>query len=266
MSDSASDEVSEVGRGYEALFVPALFGPWTEHVLAAAKIQSGERVADVACGTGVLARAVLERVGSDGQVDGVDPAPGMLAAARKIEPRIDWHLASAEELPLSDAYCDAVVSQFGMMFFADAEAAAREMARVLRPGGRAVVVVWNAVEANPGYRDVAAFLSRIVSEAAANAVQVPFSMADPAQVTGPLQAAGFKDVVVQTPTATARFPSPRVMVEAELRGWLPLFDIHLNEDQIASVLEQAETDLAHLADDSGAAVFETSAHVVSAVC
>ena len=86
MSIDAPDELVEAGRGYERLFVPALFSVWTRHLVDGAGVREGLHVLDVACGTGVLARTALQRVGATGRVVGVDPAPGMLAAADEIEP------------------------------------------------------------------------------------------------------------------------------------------------------------------------------------
>src|SRR5262245_6199314 len=102
----------------------------------AVRIRPGERVLDVACGTGVLARQAASRVGSEGSVAGVDPSPGMLAVAKRLAPAIAWRQGTAEALPFEDGSFDAVVSQFGMMFFADRGRAIREMLRVLIPGGR----------------------------------------------------------------------------------------------------------------------------------
>ena len=127
MEGQVAEELLEAGRGYESLFVPALFEVWTRHLVEGASIGPGSRVLDVACGTGVLARRALEAAGLDGHVVGADPAPGMLAVARDIEPRIDWRLCPAESLAVADGEFNCVISQFGMMFFDDRQASADEM-------------------------------------------------------------------------------------------------------------------------------------------
>lgn len=106
-------------RAYEALHVPALFKQWCPRVLDAAGVESGHSVLDVACGTGVLAREAAARVGPAGQVAGVDPGRGMLAVARELAPKLEWLEATAESIPFGDRSFDAVVSQFGLMFFSD---------------------------------------------------------------------------------------------------------------------------------------------------
>lgn len=260
----ATNEELQAGRGYEALFVPALFAPWPRHVLDGAAVQQGAEVLDIACGSGVLARAALERTGPDGRVVGLDSAPGMLAAAKETEPSIEWVLGDAEDLPFDDGTFDKVVSQFGMMFFQDRSKAAREMLRVSKPGGSLALAVWHSVEENPAYRDIASLLEEHVSPEAADKVRIPFCLGNPAEVAQLLAEAGFDRVAFGTRHEQAKFPSTRTMVEVELRGWLPLFGIHLSEDKIAEVLENSDATLSKYATPSGAAAFPTSAYVLTA--
>ena len=121
---------------YEEFFVPALFQQWGSVVADAAGIGPGQRVLDVACGTGVLACVAADRVGLGEMVVGLDPNEEMLAVARRKSARIEWRDGQAESLPFPNESFDAVVSQFGFMFFQDQRAALREMMRVLQPGGR----------------------------------------------------------------------------------------------------------------------------------
>jgi len=247
MDQTVPEELIDAGRGYEALFVPALFGPWTGHVIEAAGVEENPHVLDVACGTGILARNALVLTGPGGRVVGVDPAPGMLAVAREIEPGVDWMLCNAEALDLEDAAFDCVISQFGMMFFEDRAKAAAEMFRVLKPGGSVAIAVWTSVDHNPAYADLIALLA-----------------GDPEVIVSELANAGFADADVETRQESARFPSTRHMVEAELRGWLPLFDIFLDDAEIGRVLAASDRILDKYAQASGEAVFPTSAHVIAA--
>ena len=130
MSESALQAQITAAKACEEFFVPALFGEWAPRLAAIAQIQAGNHVLDVACGTGVLAREAASRVGPSGFVAGVDPSPGMLAVARALAPRIGWREAKAEALPYPDQCFDAVVSQFGLMFFTDrGDAASAEEGR-----------------------------------------------------------------------------------------------------------------------------------------
>jgi ubiquinone/menaquinone biosynthesis C-methylase UbiE len=152
MDDSLEGQVTHsAAEVYEAFFVPALFRQWAPKMAQAAGLAAGQRVLDVACGTGVLAREAVKHVGPSGAVTGLDRNEGMLAVARREAPDVEWQLGRAEALPFDAATFDAVVSQFGLMFFEDQTAALEEMWRVLRPGGRLAVTVWDTLDRSPGY-------------------------------------------------------------------------------------------------------------------
>jgi ubiquinone/menaquinone biosynthesis C-methylase UbiE len=119
MTEPTRDELIDAANAYEALFVPALFRQWAPRVADAAAIRDGQRVLDVACGTGILAREAESRVGAEGHVVGLDPNPGMLAVAARLAPDVEWREGVAESLPFAGGSFDAVVSQFGLMFFRD---------------------------------------------------------------------------------------------------------------------------------------------------
>ena len=149
---------------YERFFLPALFEQWPPHVIRRSGMTAGDRVLDVACGTGVLARAAEKQVGRAGAVVGLDPNDAMLAVAARKAPEIEWRKGRAESLPFDDASFDCVVSEFGLMFFEDRRAAVAEMLRVLRPGKRAVVAVWASIDESPGYAALARLLAQTVRQ------------------------------------------------------------------------------------------------------
>lgn len=250
---------------YESAFVPALFNAWPPRVVDAAQIRPGQRVLDVACGTGALARAVASAVGAAGSVAGLDRNPGMLAIAKQIAPAVEWREGVAEQLPFPDASFDAVVSQFGLMFFTDRTAALREMWRVLRPGGRLVVAVWASLEDTPAYAAEVALVDRIAGSDAANALRAPFALGARAELAALFAAAGIPLEAIATPIGTARFPSLRAMVEIDLRGWLPIAGVPLPEPVIEKVLEQAESDLRAYVIPDGTVRFATPAHIATAL-
>jgi len=178
MSDSDRGQVNRsAAEVYEEFFVPALFEAWVGQVADAAAITTGQKVLDVACGTGVLARAAAARAGA-ANVTGLDVNEGMLAVARRVSPEITWEMGRAEALPYEDGTFDAVVSQFGLMFFEDRVQAIQEMARVLKPGGKLAVAVWDTLENIPGYAEMERLLARLFDEEVANSLRAPFNLGD----------------------------------------------------------------------------------------
>lgn len=258
MHEPALQAQIDSATAYESMFVPALFGQWAPIVADAAGIRPGQRVLDVGCGTGVLAREVVRRTGPTGQVAGVDRGAGMLAVAQRVAPTIDWRHGTAEALPFPGRSFDAVVSQFGLMFFADRHRALREMLRVLVSGGRLAVAVWDSLNNLPAFAAEVALLERTAGRAAADALRAPFVLGNPEDLATLLYESGVSAPDITTRTGTARFPSFRTMVEADLRGWLPVMGVHLPEDQIRRILAEAEQALGRYATADGGASFKLS--------
>ena len=254
----------EGARAYEDLHVNALFRQWAKPVLDAAAVASGDRVLDVACGTGVVARQALGRVGTTGSVTGVDIGVGMLTVAADIEPGVTWTEADAGRLPFADDEFDAVVSQFGLMFFPDRVRAIREMLRCVKPGRRVVVAVWESLDRSEAYPIAVGLLQQRAGPAAADALRAPFVLGDTDELGGLFGQAGASSVSIDTRTGTARFSSIRSMVEADLRGWLPVMGVFLDDNLIESILADAEDALSEYATDDGTMTFDAPAHIVTA--
>lgn len=264
MPDLSLNELETTAAAYEERLVPALFQHWTEPMVEAARISAGQRVLDVACGSGVLARAVAARVGPGGSAVGLDMNPGMLAVAARIAPTIEWHRGRAEALPFDDRSFDAVVSQFGLTFFPEREAALREMHRVLLPGGSLTVAVFEGLEQNLAYAAMASVLERRVGAEIADALRFPFALGDEAELLGLFRAAGMASVAAASVTRTAHFRSVRDMVLADVEGWFPLAGFTLDEDAIGTLVEAAAKALATVVASDGAVCFPVHARIATA--
>ena len=200
-------------ENYERYFVPAIGEPLARELVDRAALRTGERVLDVACGTGVVARLAAEQVGTAGTVAGLDVNPGMLAVARSVTPAeagVEWHEASAESIPLPEAAFDVVLCQMGLQFVPDKLAALREMRRVLAPGGRLLLNVPGPTP--PPFGIMADTLAKHVGPELAGFVHVVFSLHDPDELAALLTAAGFSDVVVDRPVRTLRLPPPKAFL------------------------------------------------------
>jgi ubiquinone/menaquinone biosynthesis C-methylase UbiE len=265
MSELSTQELEEVAKVYEKLLAPALFEIWIDQLVDAAAIMPGQKVLDVACGTGVLARAVDARVGRHGSVSGLDINPGMLAAANRIAPGIDWREGSAEDLPYADGSFDAVVSQFGLMLFSAPVIALREMWRVLKPEGHLAVAVFDSIDNLPAYAAMADVYERLVGKSVADALRFPFSMGDTDQLASLSAAAGMSNAQISTVEETARFSGARNMVLSDVKGWFPFAGFHLDEQMIDSVVREAEKTLEPFQTAGGAVEFRVSAHVISTI-
>lgn len=240
---------------YDEQFVPALFAQWGPVVAAAAGIGPGDQVLDVACGTGALTLAVADCVGPAGAVVGVDLNPAMLAVARRKSSSIQWLDGAAEALPLPDRRFDAVVSQFGMMFFADPVKALSEMVRVLRPGGRLAVAVCDAVERSPGYATLSALLDRLFGTSVGDAFRTPFRLGDVARLLALARAAGVPSPDVTRCHGVVRFPSIDSLVSTE-RACVWTLGGMLDDEQFAKLLAEARRALAPFAGADGSVAFD----------
>jgi ubiquinone/menaquinone biosynthesis C-methylase UbiE len=194
---------------YERVLVPPLFGPWAADLVELAELRRGERVLDVACGTGVVARLAAQHVGTSGNVTGLDLNPGMVAVARSLPPppgaAVTWIEASALDMRLADASFDVVLCQQGFQFFPDKRAALSEMKRVLVAGGRVLLSVWDGP--TPYGLAMAAAVERHVGAEAAATLRQTRMGPDAKTLRQLLVDAGFRDVQVRSRTLTTRLPA-----------------------------------------------------------
>ena len=197
-------------ENYERYFVPVIGAPLATDLVDVAALRPGERVLDVACGTGVVARLAAERVEATGTVAGLDINPGMLSVARSVTQAgspIKWYESSVEEMPLSDEAFDVVLCSLGVQFFPDRLAALREMRRVLAPGGR---LVFNVPGPIPRiFVVLAEALSRHINPGLAAFVNRVFSLHDTDELQQLMGNAGFREGAAQSNTRTLRLPASK---------------------------------------------------------
>jgi ubiquinone/menaquinone biosynthesis C-methylase UbiE len=210
-------------EAYERELVPAVFGPWAAILIELADLKPGDRVIDIACGTGIVARIAATRVTPGGVVAGIDLNPGMLNVARSLDAATDaasihWQEATADKLPYPDGSFDVAYCQLGLQFFADRPAALREMRRVLATKGRLAVMVWCGIQESPGFEAFAEILERNVSSAAAVIMRAPFGLSDAKELSRLVADAGFQDIKVRRRIGAVEFPSVERFVVSYVAG------------------------------------------------
>jgi len=194
-------------ENYERYFVPTIGVPFAHALLAAAGLHRGERVLDVACGTGVVARLSAERVGLGGAVAGMDINPAMLAVARSVPSTgatIEWQEANAESVPFADESFDVVVSSLGLQFVADRTSALREMRRVLAPGGRLAIATVGPTP--PLFAILEGALARHVGPEVAGFLRAVFSLYEPRELEELASGAAFSEVEVRAQPLEVALP------------------------------------------------------------
>jgi ubiquinone/menaquinone biosynthesis C-methylase UbiE len=226
--------------------VAALDAPWACELLDAVGLGPGERVLDVACGTGILTRTAAERVLPDGTVVGLDPSEPALEVARATaDAVIEWRRGDVASLSFRDASFDVVVCQQRLQLFPDRSRALSEMRRVLVPGGRVAVAVWGPIQRSPAFAALADSLERHAGVHVAAAVRWLFSLSEPEDLRALLAGAGCDGIRLRTARKTTRLPS----VAAFLRRYVPgslvgSATTHMPEDDKRKVMADLETDLA----------------------
>jgi SAM-dependent methyltransferase len=259
----------EAAEVYEARFVPAIFAEWAPRLLDQAGVGPGQHVLDVACGTGIVARRVAERVGPAGRVTGVDLNEAMLTVARRAAggphdghaAPVEWHQGDAADLPFGDAAFDAVVCQMALMFFPDRVKALAEMARVARPGATVAVCVPAGLDDQPAYRLLVEVAARHAGPEALALLGAYWSCGDLDELTRWCRAAGLEVVDTVTHSGLARFASADDMVATEVEG-SPLVE-RISDEVYSRIRDDARAVLARFVTPDGRMDAPLVAHVVS---
>jgi ubiquinone/menaquinone biosynthesis C-methylase UbiE len=202
--------VGDAPLAYDNYIVEAFMQDYSRRLVEAATIMTGDRVLDVACGTGVVTRLAASKTGPEGRVVGFDLNPGMLARARAADGTaawIEWREGSATEMPFTDASFDRVLCQQGLQFIPDKAAALTEMHRILAPEGRLVLSVWRSIEHCPWQEAIANAVERHIGKDPAVLVRSAFSLGDADQLRQTIASVGFNNVDIRVERDTIRHAS-----------------------------------------------------------
>jgi ubiquinone/menaquinone biosynthesis C-methylase UbiE len=221
-------------QAYEQLYVPAYFRPIGGALLDRVTVSAADRVLDVACGTGIVARLIHGRIGVPARLDGIDVNPVMVAAAQTFAPFARSHLGDATTLPFDDGAFDVVLCQHGLMFFPDRGRALAEMRRVSADGGRLGITTWRPLSEHP----LSDALLRASKRHMDVPIDVPFSLGDANQLRGMIEAAGFDEVRIDTVEFEAHFPDARAFTRMNVLAFgavMPKFAMMTEADREALI-------------------------------
>ncbi len=256
-------------EAYERYLVPMMFAPWAEQLVESAAVRSGEKVLDVACGTGIVARYAATRVGPRGSVIGLDLNEGMLRAAREASQAtgagVEWTAASASEMPFSDGEFDVVFCQQALQFFQDRQKAVQEMHRVLAREGRLAISVWRPLRHNPGYVELSNALAKHAGDDAADLVRASFPDWTTDDVRSLFRDAGFTRITINIGVGSMRYPSAheylrREAASSQLGGVLATLSMDVRE----GIVREIDEGLRSYQDDDGI-VFPMETYLVLAL-
>jgi SAM-dependent methyltransferase len=251
----------EAAERYEAMFVPALFAEWAPRLTDVAGIRPGQEVLDVACGTGIVARTVADRLGGHGRVVGVDVNEAMLTVARRILPDLEWRQGDATALPFSDGAFDTALCQMALMFFPDRSAALREMARVVHRAGVVAVVVPASLDEQAAYGPFVELAVREAGESARSLLDTYWACGDLSGLTRLFRDAGLDVTAAETHVGAARFGTPEELAATEIKA-SPLAE-RIPDDVYRRILDGAREMLRPWTRDDGTLSAPLAGHVVA---
>jgi enediyne biosynthesis protein CalE5 len=227
-----------------------------DRLVALANVRSGDRVLDIATGSGEPALTAARAVGPSGRVVAVDMSIGMLAVAReRVDAaglhNVDLVESDAESLSLDAHSFDSVLCRWGLMFMPDLDGLLRAMHRALKPGGRFATAVWSSADKVPMCGLARAAIQKITGIVPPPNAPDPLKLADPSILEGALAGAGFSDIAIERLIVTFEFPSPDAFADfraqiggtrATLSKMPPDVARNVRDTVVASAREYAATD------------------------
>ena len=265
MSADHSAFVGSIPENYDRYLGPVLFEPYAADLVTGVRVPEKAKVLELACGTGIVTRRLRDRLHPSIKIVATDLNEAMMSyAARKFydNENVDWKLADATELPCADQSFDAVICQFGLMFFPDKPKAAAEIYRVLKPGGSCVFNVWDAIDTNDLPRLAHEVVGKYFAENPPTFYNVPFSFYDPDVIRSLMKAAGFRDANVKIVPFSASAAAAEDVAKGLIYGNPIINSIREMDESKAPEIEKALAD--SIAEKFGNA--PVRAHMQAVVC
>ena len=244
--------VADIPRNYDRLLGPFFFAPYAHDLVKRVVAEHPRRVLEIACGTGILTDHLRQALTDAVALTATDLNAPMIEYARSKlgDTGIEWQEADGTRLPFANHTFDAVVCQFGYMFFPDKVAGFREAARVLTPKGTLWFSVWGSLDENPAGWIPHQAVSALFETDPPQFYRVPFGYHDEAVIREHLTAAGFTAVQIERVTLQGEAPSASALATGLLRG-TPMYNMLVER---GVNIDHLELEVARrLADVGGAA-------------
>jgi SAM-dependent methyltransferase len=253
---------------YDTSLVPLIFEPYADDIARRLSMLPLSRVLEVACGTGVVTRAMSSALPQSVQIVATDLNQPMLdyAASKPVSRDIEWRKADAMELPFSDEMFDAVVCQFGAMFFPDKPRAFSEARRVLKRGGTYIFNVWDRIEENE-FADVVttSVASLFPDDPPRFLARTPHGYHDVASIERDLGTGGFNRPQIETVASRSRAESPRIPAIAYCEGTPLRNEIEARDASKVSEAIDVATDAVSLRFGDANVDGKIQAHIIVAI-
>lgn len=197
MAEANAAFIGTIPENYDRYLGPVLFEPYASDMASRLEVAAGGSVLELACGTGRVTRLLRDRIGPQVRLVATDLNDAMLNYAQQkfgSEGSVEWKQADATDLPFADQLFDAVVCQFGLMFFPEKAKALREVHRVLKPGGQFLFNVWDEIQQNELPYVTQEIIVNFFADNPPDFYQVPFSLYEPEEISLLLTAAQFRNI------------------------------------------------------------------------
>jgi SAM-dependent methyltransferase len=259
--------VGSIPKLYETYLVPLIFEPYATDLVNRLKARPASRVLEIACGTGVVTRAMAAALPENTSIVATDLNQAMLDQAATVGTKrpVEWRQADAMNLPFPDASFDAVVCQFGVMFFPDKGKAFAETRRVLKPGGVFMFNAWDRIEENE-FADtiMAALATMFPNDPPRFMARTPHGYHDTAQIARDLASGGFTNPPrIETVAARSRAKSARDPAVAYCQGTVWKTEIEARDATRLAEATDVATQAIAKRFGSGAVDGKIQAHVVT---
>lgn len=250
MPNSHSMYIESIPKTYDTFLGPIFFEPYAADLTERVPALAAGRVLELACGTGILTRRLRSALGQDIEIVATDLNEAMISHARTKfaqGERVTWSIVDATKVPYPDSSFDAVLCQFGFMFFPDKQATFDECQRVLRPGGTLLFNVWQSLEHNDLARIANDAVQRRFPTDPPSFYHTPYGSYDTRPWSSMLERAGFDAIEHSTVSRTAESPSALASATGIIEGTPALLEIRQRDPAaVPAIVADVEKELTAL--------------------